>query len=183
MTSTAFFSDNDEVIAAYDKWAEDMKAIYAKRAALEDQYGRRLMVNRSGFGHGTMVTGFERLPNDETKDLLADGALIVSNPNGQYNGIVVPNLKRKSGREFDSHLHEYATPRLDLPGMPAFHIAGSGYGGMASHAPAILKRNDHIWVMWGCDGVPVDTEFWQTTPLSSYYKMREEHDAEQEESK
>lgn len=181
--NTAFCSANADILNAYDLWAEGIIETYAKRAALSEQYGRELYVNNVGFSHGTMVVGFERFDSDNTGDLLADGALIVSNPRGQYDGMIVPNLKRKAGKEFDRHLREYTTPTLTMTGMPGFHIAGSGFGGMASHRPAILKRDDHIWVMWGCDGVPVDTEFWQPIPLSSYYAVREAYDAEQEESK
>lgn len=173
---TACQSSGDEVVNAFDQWVTDTEAIRLKRAALSDQYGRNLYVNRLGFGHGTRVVGFERFDSDKDGDLLADGALIVSSKRGARHGLIVPNMRRKAGREFDAHLREYNSLELDLPGMPRWHLSGSD--GIWAHSPSVFKQDNHVLAFWACSDAPVDPAYWESIKLSHYYSVKEKYDAE-----
>lgn len=176
MSEYAYQSRGTEVVSAWDAYIAAANAVQEKRAALSDQYGRNLYVNRSGFGHGTMIVGFERFDFDKDGDLLADGALIVSSKRGAHNGLIVPNLRRKSGKEFDAHLNEYTSPKMDIPGLPAWHIGGQD--GVRIHAPAVFKHDGHVLALWGCADAPMDLAFWESIKLSHYYAVKEAYDAE-----
>lgn len=179
---TAYRTTDGDVIAAWQTYQTEAKALADKRAAVIEAVGRNLYVNRSGFGHGTRVTGFERFDSDKDGDLLHhDGCLIVSSRRGGHNGLIVPNLRRKSGKEFATELEGLTSPKLDLPGMPAFHLGGNGYGGMSSFAPALWEQDGTIYALWGVDTAPVDTAIWDSIPLSVYYTAEEAHNEHQDE--
>lgn len=167
------------VLAVWDEYRQDVERVRTARAALSEAVGRGLMVNRLGFGHGTRVVGFERFDGDQDGDLLHHGgSLIVSSQRGSNHGLIVPNLRRKAGKEFAEELRQYDSPRPSLQGMPEFHIGGvdgsSGAGfGLAFYAPALHKLEKTLWAYWECD---VSEEInkredggWVSAPLSEYY--------------
>lgn len=172
------FAYKSEAPAVLDTWRQFIEAsneVAVWRNELSDTIGRHLMVNRSGFGHGTRVTGFERFEGDQDGDLIHHGGcLIVSSKRGSRGGIVIPNLKRKAGKEFAAELEKLTSPQLDLPGMPQFHIGGDGDSiGLRSFAPELWEHQGAIWARWGCNlGDSVGSE-WSSIPLSQYWMARE----------
>lgn len=178
--STAYRSTDPAVLDAWHAYRAAVEANREARSGLSYAVGRNLMVNRSGFGHGTRVVGFERFESDKDGDVLhRQGSLVVSSRRGQHHGLVVPNLRRKAGKEFAEKLAALRSPELDLPGMPAFHIGGDGDTvGISSHAPALWEHEGVAFAFWNCDGAPVK-EQWEKIPLSSYYAAYEAYTAAQ----
>lgn len=178
MNNTAYRSIDPAVLTAWEKFVFDSEVLRTKRDALSKAYGRDLMVNRLGFGHGTRVVGFQRLEGDKDGDLLADGALRVLSSRTSGSHTVQPNLRRKAGKELAAELRKYNSPTLDLDGMPQFHLGGGGdVLGIRSHAPALFEHEGAIYALWGTDSVPVQTPPWEQIPLSVYYAAQEAREA------
>lgn len=170
--TTAYKTTDPAALAAWDEYLTDAEAIRAKRAELSDRFGRALMANRSGFGHGTRIVGFERIDTDKDGDTPHDGLLRVK----KHNRTVVPNIRRKTGKDLDAELADLSSPNLDLPGMPSWHLSDTERG-MTSLAPALWRHDGAIYALWGTDTAPVKDN-WQTIPLSAYYAAKEQHAAE-----
>jgi len=175
---TAYRSADPEVVAAWHEYEAEYKAISEKRAALEDALGRKMWVQRSGLGTSRIV-GFERFDSDKDGDLVHhDGCLIVSSKRGYHGGRVVPNLRRKAGKEFERELRALSMPKIDLSGMPQFHLYGDGDTvGIRSASPALWMHDGIVYALWPCDNAPVKDN-WETIPLSTYYLAHEQHEKE-----
>lgn len=181
ITDSAFRTSDEAAIQAYHDFQAACIPVQHKRNALSEAEGRNLMVNRSGFGHGTRVVGFERFDSDSDGDLVSDGSLIVSKKRGQYKGIIVPHLARKSGKAYAEHLREYNTPDLVIPGMPSWHIGGH-VEGMAVYAPALWVwpsgQDEVLFAFWSTNTVAGGVgEQWEEIPMSTYWLAKEQHDA------
>lgn len=173
MSETAYKTTDLTVIEAWENHMAAIEDIRSKRTAMADRVGRRLMVNRSGFGHGTRIVGFERHDDDKPGDLLADGALRVM----KNSRTVQPNRQRKAGKALDEELRELTTPDIDLPGMPSWHLGGDGDAvGLRSFAPALWLHEGTIYALWGTDSAPVECPPWEQIPLSAYYAAHEAHE-------
>lgn len=174
---TAYRTTDPEVIKALRDWQEGCELVRLKRVALSDSMGRNLYVNRGdGFG-STRVVGFERFENDKDGELLAEGSLIVSSKRGPHRGLIVPNLRRKSGKAYAQHLREYTTPGLNLPGMPTFHVYCDDEGRTWVGGPTVFLAKKTMYALWNTDMAPVK-ENWVKIPLSKYYAAKEAFDAQ-----
>lgn len=171
---TAYRTADPEVIEEFEAYIKTGNDIAHKRESLSEQLGRNLWVNR-GFGHGTRVVGFERFDSDKDGDLIylnGDACLIVSSKRGMHGGLVVPNLRRKSGKEFAKELDALTTRSIELPGMPTFHLY-SGDGGMRTASPALWAYDAIVYALWPCDDVRMGDN-WESIPLSTYHLVREQ---------
>lgn len=179
---TAFRTSDPEAIAAFRRWQTSTILIHRRRDLLAERLGRAIYVNRTGFGVGTRITGFERFPSDVDGALLADDTLIVSVLTGVNNGLIVPNRRRKAGRDFAVTLRDYDTPDCHLPGMPDFHVGGGALS-LAVYCP-------HLWIWDDGDGNPALFAYWSTStvepevgeqweriPLSVYHLAHEQREA------
>jgi hypothetical protein len=177
VSETAYKSARPEVIEAWQTYIAKAQEVQEKRAALSDQFGRRLMINRYGFGHGTRVVGFERFDSDQDGALLHNGLLRVPSSRSKTASTVAPNVARKAGKEFAAELASLSSPTLALPGMPSFHIGGGEDGlGLRSSSPALWEEAGSVYALWPCDDAPVDMTIWEKIPLSAYYLAKEQHD-------
>lgn len=174
MSETAYRTADPEVIEAWEKFENDYKTVADRRSEMENAVGRRMYVQRNS-GHGTRVIGFERFDSDKDGDMLHHGGcLIVSSKRGYHGGLVVPNLRRKAGRNFETELRSLDTPTLTLPGMPVFHIYGDDtMAGMRSASPALWQYDGILYALWPCDSAPVKDN-WESIPLSTYHLAREQ---------
>lgn len=179
MPQAAYRTSDFEVIKSFRLWRAGCELIRQKREALSDHEGRNLYVSHNGFG-STRVVGFERFDNDKDGELLADGSLIVSTKRGMHHGLIVPNLRRKSGKAYAEHLEEYTTPKLELPGMPTFHFCVDDEGRAWTGGPAIFLLKKTLYALWGTATAPVK-ENWAKIPLSRYYAAKEAFDAQHDE--
>lgn len=172
----AWRTADPEVMAAFETYQIEHAKISEKRAALRDEVGRNIYVNRgSGLG-STRITGFERLDSDKAGDLLHDDdCLIVSSYRGQHNGLIVPNRRRKSGKAFAERLAALTTPGLDLPGMVSFYTYGDGFH-MYFANPAITVWDGVMYALLHSDEQPIG-EQWESIPMSTYHLAKEQADA------
>lgn len=172
----AFKTTDQSVLDVWEKYQEHVADVRARRDAMVERYGRRLMLSSSGFTHGTQVTGFELFDADEPGAVLGDnGELRV--PKGGHNAHVLhPNLCRKAGRALDAEFHGLRLEGPDLPGMPGWTLIG-----LAVLRPAIFVHDGAVWVRWVEDPArgtqAIDTDLWDQEPLSAYYIAREAYDA------
>lgn len=173
---TAYRTDDPAVVEAWEKYLHTTTEIKAKRDALAEAVGRNLMIRRSGLGHGSVVVGFERFDSDRDGDLLwHGGSLIVSSRRGANYGMVVPNRRRKAGKEFGKELNSLTIGSLTLPGMPTHHIYGDG-SGFRTASPAVWDFEGAVYALWPCPTPPVK-EPWESIPLSVYYAEQERYAA------
>lgn len=175
-TNTAYRSNDRPALEAWDAYVAVSEEVRSRRAAVADRFGRGLMVNRSGFGHGTWAVGFERLDTDKDGDTPHDGLLRVK----KYDRTVVPNIRRKAGKELAAELGELSSPDLDLPGMPSWHLEDTDRG-MSTMAPALWRFDGAVYALWGTDSAPVKDN-WHVIPLSAYYAAKEQYDSAREAS-
>lgn len=182
MSETAYRTADPEVIEAWETYTEQIKTLAEKRDALSAAVGRKMWVRRTS-GHGTSIVGFERFDSDKDGDLIHHGGcLIVSSKRGHHDGLIVPNLRRKAGKEFDRELRALATPTLALPGMPMWHLYGDGDTvGIRSASPALWAYDGIIYALWPCDSAPVKDN-WESIPLSTYHLVREQREASEAET-
>lgn len=175
----AFVSTATEVLDAWQAYKDHVDDVRQRRHALSERFGRHLMVNRLGFGHGTLVVGFQKLDTDKPRDIIGDsGELRV--PADKWDSTVVPNVRRKAGKELRDEMGQLSQEGPDLPGMPAFQLVG-----MRSLAPALFEHNGEVWAFWGEDidardnatGGELDEHLWTAKPLSTYYAAKEAYDA------
>lgn len=174
MPEQAYRTADPEVIEAWEKFENDYNTVADRRSEMEYAVGRKMYVQRSS-GHGSRVVGFERFDSDKDGDLIHHGGcLIVSRKRGHHGGLVVPNLRRKAGKDFERELRSLATPTLTLPGMPMFHLYGDGDTvGIRSASPALWRWEGTIYALWPCDSAPVKDN-WESIPLSTYHLAREQ---------
>lgn len=178
MSAVAFRSDAPKVLAAWNTFQSDAAEMSARRNAVAERFGRRLMVSRGGFGHGTRVVGFEEFEGDVPGSMLGDNAELRVPKKGPPYSTVVPNLRRKAGRDLADELRTLSTTGPDLPGMPSFQLVG-----LHSLAPALFEHDGAIWAYWSDDitdvrtGGVVDLTAWEPRPLSAYFAAKEAHGA------
>lgn len=177
MSETAFRSSAPEVVRAWDDFIAARLEIFNLREELSEALGRRIYVNKgSGFG-STRIVGFERLEGDKDGDLISDGCLVVSSERGHHHGLVVPNLRRKAGKEYAAELELYTNPGLELPGMTTFHIYSSGHG-MVVGGPGLFRLRRTLYAYWDTDTIQPDDR-WKPIRLSEYHKAKEQFEEEQ----
>jgi hypothetical protein len=183
---TAYRTSNPEVVTQYIEWRDETLRIREERIALGESLGREVWIN--GSGYQTHIAGFGRVDMDKDGDLIPvpgrDGyPLIVSNKRGQYAGRVVPNLRRKAGKDFEQELARYITPQQELIGMPGMHIYGDGFNLRMGYAVVFLSESraldnaPSLYALWATDDAPVDAEIWEQIPLSEYHLARERYEA------
>jgi len=173
---TAYRSSDPAVVEAYEAWKATALDARIKRIALGDELGREVWV--SGSGYNTYVTGFGRLDTDQDGDLVHDGRLIVSSKRGGHNGLVVPNLRRKAGKDFEKELSTLAVPSLDLPGLPGMHVYVDMERMVLGHAKVWIW-DSVVYALWGTDDAPMG-EQWETIPLSTYHLAHEQYEKDLE---
>lgn len=173
----AFSSSAPEVLEAWEKWKAHREDVRVRRDAMIERFGRGLMVNRSGFGHGTRVVGFERLDGDKGGDVVGEhGELRV--PVKNYEPTVVPNIRRKAGKDLRTELDTLNEDAPELPGMPGWHLVG-----LTVLAPALMEHEGVLWARWADDvtevvtGGKTDSTLWTTRPLSEYFAAVEAKEA------
>lgn len=171
---TAYRTDDSAALDAWTTYLTKTEAIQTARQVMFAKFGRALMVNRSGFGHGTRVVGFERLDSDKDGDTPLDGLLRVK----KHERTVVPNIRRKAGKDLAVELSSLSSPELSLPGMPAWHLVDSDRG-ISTMAPALWLHDGAIYALWATDSAPVEAN-WQQIPLSAYYAAKERLESEDE---
>jgi hypothetical protein len=178
VSGVAFRSDAAEVLASWEQYKAHAADIRERRNAMEDRFGRRLMVSRSGFGHGTRVVGFEEFEDDEPGAVLGDNGELRVPKTGPPYSTVLPNIRRKAGKDLRAELDSLRSNGPKLVGMPDFQLVG-----LRSLAPAIFEHDGAMWVMWAEDiavartGGEVDPDLWQRVPLSAFYAAKEAHEA------
>jgi hypothetical protein len=168
----AYRSSAPHVLEAFDAWVAQCREVEAKRTAVEEKYGRPLVVVRSGFGHGTPVAGFESTPAD------ADNPALREDRRHHYQ---VPRLGTTAGKALAAELGELSQRGPALPGMPAFHIGGTSRG-LAVAAPALRRVGDVVWAYWELNvsgSTSLDEGLWEPVPLSAYYAAMESADADE----
>lgn len=164
------------VLAAWEDYLRYADIVAARRATLSERYGRRLMVNRLGLGHGTRVVGFEEFESDVDGQILGNnGELRVPKKGPPWN-TVVPNARRKAGKDLAAELETLSMEGPDLPGMPSFQIVG-----LRGLAPALTRHEGQVWAFWADDiRAQVDLDLWSVEPLSVYYAAIEAREAAEE---
>jgi hypothetical protein len=174
VSGVAFASGALAVLDAWDDWKREADDTRERRNAMQDRYGRRLMVSRRGFGHGSRVVGFEEFETDTPGDVIGkNGELRVPKKGPPYS-TVVPNIRRKAGKSLRSELDALEARGPRLPGMPEFQLVG-----LHSLAPALFEHSGTIWAYWGDDvtdartGGSVDLSLWESRPLSAYFAAKE----------
>jgi hypothetical protein len=178
VSGVAFRSDAAEVMEAWEQYKSHAEDIRERRNAMEDRFGRRLMVSRSGFGHGTTVVGFEEFEDDEPGAVIGDNGELRVPKTGPPYSTVVPNIRRKAGKDLRDELQALRSNGPKLLGMPDFQLVG-----FRSLAPAIFEHDGAMWVMWAEDitdvrtGGAVDLTLWEPIPLSAFYAAKEAHEA------
>lgn len=182
MGEIAYRTEDTEVLVEWAKWKAGTEEVRAKRATLSDEVGRNMYINRdTGFG-STRIVGFERLDSDKDGDLLHHGGcLVVSSKRSQHNGLVVPNLRRKAGKEFAEELKTYSAPSLKVPGMATFHVYASN-GQMYGGGPALFVLTDLdaapiMYALCQSEDWPVAGSGWTSIPLSEYHAAKEKMEA------
>lgn len=169
---TAFRSDRTAALAAWTTYVGHVTDVRQRREAMGDRYGRRLMLNRLGFGHGTRVVGFERLATDERGTLVGpDGELRV--PSDRWATTVVPNMRRKAGKDLAVELGTLDQPGPSLPGMPGFALVGNRV-----ISPALFEHDGVMYALWDAPiqdsrSGEVDAGIWEAIPLSRFYAADE----------
>lgn len=177
----AFVSSDAAVLSAWEAWREHVADVTKRRTEMSDRYGRRLMVNRLGFGHGTRVVGFEEFEEDKGGDLLGDNGELRVPKKGPPYSTVVANIRRKAGKDLAVELGALNMRGPDLPGMPGFQLVG-----FRCLAPALFCHEGSIWTYWGDDvadvrtGGEIDPDAWAIQPLSAYFAAKEAHEAAEE---
>lgn len=167
--NTAYKTTDAAVLASWDDYMAASEDVRQRRAELAERFGRNVMVNRSSFGHGTRIVGFERIDSDEDGDTPHDGLLRVK----KHDRTVTPNIRRKAGKELAEELATLSSPVLDLPGMPSWHLSDTDRG-MATFAPALWRHEGAIYALWGTGDAPVKGN-WDAIPLSAYYAAKEQY--------
>lgn len=173
--NVAYKSGAVEVVEAWQDFQARMKENRAKREEMVKRFGRDLWVNRSGFGHGTRVVGFDELPGDTEETLPPELR------KNKTTGRIEPNRRRKAGKDLDAELEKLTTRGPELPGMPAWTLVG-----LSVLAPAISEIDGEILMLWGdaiegsSNSPSIDAGLWERVPLSEYYAKIEA--AEQEAS-
>jgi len=175
----AYSSNHSDVTSAWDAFVAHREEVRLKREALSARYdGRGVMVNRIGFGHGTRVVGLEQRADDVDGTIIGDnGELRVPKVGPPYRTIV-PNTRRKAGKDLAAELHTMRLEGPSLPGMPDFQLVG-----LRSLAPALFVHGGTVWARWAEDitdvktGGTVDLDRWAVQPLSAYYAAREVFEA------
>lgn len=175
-----------EVLAAWAEYKERLDKIREARDAMSARYGgRRLMVNHSGFGHGTRVVGFEVFDGEPDGLVIGDnGELRIPKKGPPYN-TATPNLRRKAGKDLSAELATLTDDGPELVGMPAWTLVG-----LRVLKPGVLEHEGALWVRWADDiegdrpgettpGGAVDHTLWSREPLSAFYAAREAQEADQ----
>ncbi len=173
---TAYSSAHPEVLSAWEGYQTYAEEIRARRNAMQDRHGRALIQQRSGFGHGTRITGFDTLDNENPGDVLGDDKALRVSKTKPMRGYAVPNLSTKAGKALATELAALQQNGPSLPGMPEFVLTG-----FHCLAPALHERDGVVWAFWGDGddivGKQVDDGLWTPQPLSAYYADREARDA------
>lgn len=172
MSGAAYQTQSPVVLQEWSEYQAYVSDMESKRQALSDRFGRRLMVNRSGFGHGTRVVGFEQLDSDTDGDVLGEnGELRVPKVGPPYR-TVVPNIRRKAGKVLRDELGDLTLNGPKFTGMPTFTFVG-----LSACAPALFRHEDTVWAYWP-EGVDlIDIEVWEQVPLSTYHAAHEAYEA------
>lgn len=168
----AYKTTDTSAIRAYQAFLRKGGELTARRLEFSAQFGRLLMVNRNGFGHGTRVIGFERLPGDKTGQRLHDGALLVTSPTGKRHGVVVPTNSR-TGKELQARMDALASPTLNVPGMPGEHLYSDRNGDFIISNPAMFYFDGALYAQWSTDSAPIDFDVWEQVKLSEFYAAQE----------
>jgi len=163
-----FKSTAEPVLAAWNEYQAYFADVHARRTAVEQKHGRRLMLSRLGFGHGSRVVGFEG----------GDAADLPKHLKVGRHGAWEPRMSTKAGKELQAELDGLKQLGPILPGMPTFQLVG-----LRSLAPALHEHNGVVWARWADDiqGAadegftkdPVDADLWERAPLSEYFADRE----------
>lgn len=170
---SAFRSNAAEVLEAWQQYVDRVDDVRARRDAMSDRYGRRLMVNRLGFGHGTRVVGFERFDDDNAGDVIGEGGELRVPKNG-YGATVEPNLRRKAGKDLADELASLKQDGPGMPGMPSFVLSGN-----RALSPALFRHEDAIYALWSGEigdnrtGGELALDTWERIPLSAFYAADE----------
>lgn len=163
----AYRSTAPEALQAWEDYKAHVADVRARRDVMRERYGRGLMVNRLGFGHGTRVVGFEQFDTDEAGDIIGDEGELRIPKAGWRRGCVVPNARRKAGKALEAELALLSEHGPELPGMPAFALVG-----LCVLAPAIFEHEGAMWVRWS-DDVEGVSGGWERIPLSAYFAAQE----------
>ena len=176
----AYRSDHESVTQAWEEYLAHANEIRERRNQFSDRYGRRLMVNRLGFGHGTRVVGLEILEDDKPGDLVGPGGEFRVPKN--HERAAKPNIRRKAGKSLEGELRTLTIEGPQLPGMPDWTLVG-----MRSLSPALMLHDDAVWAFWGDDITAdrdgeqvgtrmINTTLWTPIPLSQYYTAKEAYE-------
>lgn len=175
MSESAYRTTDVVVLDAYRDWVSDTEDMMIQREALSAEVGRNIWVNRGNGLGSTRIVGFERFDSDNDGDLVHhEGCLIVSSKRGMHNGLVVPNLRRKSGKAFEQELRGYTTPGLDLAEMPTFHVYSTDIG-MVMGGPTVTVWGGVMYAYWGTSDVPNVGAQWEKIPMSVYHAAKEQY--------
>lgn len=171
----AYSSSRDEVLDAWSAYRRHVEETRTLRTEMTERYGRRLMLSRHGFGHGTRAVGFEQLDGDVDGQVLGDNGELRVPKKGPPYSTVVPNTRRKVGQELQAELSTLGEKGPELPGMPGFVLAG-----MRCLAPALLEHDGTVWARWSDEitdhadtGGGLDLGVWRQRPLSEYFAVVE----------
>ncbi len=182
---SAFKTQDPEVLNAWESYRDRSLKVNQRRAAFGERFGRAVMVQHIGLGHGTDVVGLQGDLDNETPGLVGDGTWRVMARMSMH----VPNTRRKAGRDLEQEMKGLTSPTLDLPGMPAFSLAGGGFQ-MQVIAPEIFEFDGEVYARWSEDittgsakdglrtqGGVVDSDIWEQVPLSVHFAAKEAHRA------
>lgn len=177
-SGSAYCSSNPAVLEAWAAYKDHVLSVNDRRAAMRERFdGRPMMVRRRGFGHGTIVVGFGALDTDKRGDLIGDAGELRVAIGGERVGQVIPNLRRKAGRDLRDEFDTLREDGPELPGMPGF-----AFFGLHVALPGLHEHLGVVWAYWGEDDVEahtneIDAEIWERRPLSAYYADVEARDA------
>lgn len=170
----AYSSDKQEVLDAWSAYQDYYRDVAKRRQAVSERFGRGLMVNRSSFGHGTRVVGFEYLEGDKDGDIIGDNGELRAPKKGPPYRTIVPNVRRKAGKDLQAELATLNLEAPDLPGMPPWQMVG-----LRVLAPGLSLTDGVVWARWAEDFAgretkgEVDLDIWERRPLSEYFAAQE----------
>lgn len=175
MNDTAYKTAAPAVLEGWRAFKATTEVVRERRKAFGDRYGRNLMVNRLGFGHGTRVVGLEQLDTDTDGDIFGENGEWRVPKKGPPYRTATPNTRRKAGKDVAAELATLTEEGPRLTGMPPFHLVG-----FHCLAPALFEHRGVVWALWPEDiseTANVDTSLWERAPLSAYHAAHEAYEA------
>lgn len=176
MSEVAYKSTDAEVLAAWDAFLVEREQIAEKRRALSERYdGRGVMVSRVGFGHDTRVVGLEQRADDEDGQVIGENGELRVPKKGPPYRTIVPNIRRKAGKDLAAELDGVTLRGPDLPGVPSFALVG-----LHALSPTLALREGAVYALWSEDigdnatGGELDAGRWSPIRLSEYYAATED---------